>query len=165
MKTMRIRSGLELERQASGDIAVEVTKASFAPTLPGWAIRPVFDPEARTVRFDALDARGQPVTAVTAPATGKRSGKREQAVLDAYRERGPCTAGVVAERLGISEDDAGRAVRALKKAGDLVEAGKVPPAGGRGRPAVRYALPGQVPAPDAAVVDQAEAILREAREG
>jgi hypothetical protein len=163
MKGNRERSKLELERQKDGTITVSHTKANFAAQLPDWTVRPVFEPEAGVVRFDVVDAQGHPLGAPVPQAGAKRWGRREQAVLDAYARRGPCTPGVVAEHLAplLTAQDVWKATQKLVKGEALVEAGKVPPANGIGRPAVRYAVVGAPPVADSAVA-QAERILREA---
>jgi hypothetical protein len=132
--------------------------------------RPVFehcDPEddeaPGVLRFEVLGEDGQPVTANAFAVTpeAKRWGKREQAVLDAYAARGPCTAGVVAEHLrgAWTEKDVWRATQQLERGEAIVPVGKVSPAGGKGRPAVRYAAVGQATTGELAVA-QAERLLR-----
>jgi hypothetical protein len=165
MKTAKIRGALELERNdRDGTITVEHSKPQFGPKLDAWTIRPVFDAEARSVRFDALDAQGQPVAVQTPTGApkGKPWGPNERAVLDAVARGGPAVHGVLLERVAPRLDDQAvrRAIRKLVDVKALVEAGKVKT---KGRAAIRYALPGQVPTAGGAV-DQAEAILREARE-
>jgi hypothetical protein len=172
MKGARIRSALELERKPDGTITVEHTKANFAALLPPWAVRPVFDLEAGAVRFDALDEHGHPLpVAPGAPRKkpARRWGKQEQLVLDAYAAHGPAVPLAIAERLrpvlgDQAEKVVWKATPKLLKGEALVEVGKVPPAGGVGRPAVRYAAVGQATTAELAVA-QAERLLRSTHPG
>ena len=173
MKQAKVRSALELERQKDGSVAVEHAKSIFGPMLPGWTVRPVFehadpeDPVSAVVRFDVVDADGRAVAA-PAPAAAKRKPRRrprEQAVLDAFRERGAAgaTAKAVGEALrgtlgARAERTVYDAVKKLEGAGALVLLDRVPTPGG-GPPAARYAAAGELPL-DAVALAQAEALLR-----
>jgi hypothetical protein len=170
MKQAKIRSLLLLRlNKETRTVTTEHAKSNFGPMLSPIRYRPVFehcdpdDSEAGSVRFDVLGEDGQPVTTVTpAPGKARRWGKREQAALDAYTARGPCTAGVVAEHLrgAWTEKDVWRATQQLEKGEALVRVGTVPPASGKGRPAVRYAAVGQATTEQIAVA-QAEQLLRQ----
>jgi hypothetical protein len=185
MKQAKVRSALELERKDDGTVVVTHAKSNFGPMLPSWTIRPVFlrcdgdDPagpartaqEAALVRFEVLDAAGQPVgdgDVASSPPEAKRWGKREQLVLDTWRARGASGAtsrAIADELIGHLGARAYKAVcdavRKLERGGALLPAEKVPTPGG-GPPATRYVATGTAPAPVEAVA-QAEALLRAQR--
>ena len=174
MKNARVRGGLALERTAEGTITVEHSKPQFGGKLPDWRIRPVFDRAAGTVRFEPLGADGQPLRGTAGPAAPmgakvRRWGKHEQLVLDAYAAHGPAVPMVVAEYLRPllgerAEKVVWAATPKLEKAEAIVAVGKVAPASGKGRPAVRYAAVGQATTAQVALA-QAEALLRGAGPG
>jgi AAA domain len=179
MKQAKIRSLLLLRLDPkTRTVTTEHAKSNFGPMLGALRYRPVFehcdpdDPAPGAVRFDVLDEEGQPLPQnlqLSAQTPARRWGKQEQLVLDAYAAHGPAVPMVIAERLRpVLGDRAERVVWAatpkLEKGEAIVAVGKVPPASGKGRPAVRYAAVGHgaPPATTAEIaVAQAEQLLRE----
>jgi hypothetical protein len=177
MKQAKVRSMLLLSIDTrSGVVTAGHGKSNFGPMRGEIRFRPVFqhfEPGAAAkplVRFDVVDAEGQPVPPTGEPAgPGKRWTMRERLVLDAYTARGRAGAvpKEIAEELGPAlgaraEADVREATKKLAGAQPpaLVPVGKVAPRGPNGgRPAVRYVAAGLDAGVDA--VAQAEALLRE----
>jgi hypothetical protein len=172
MKQAKIRSLLLLRLDAkTRTVTTEHAKSNFGPMLAPIRYRPVFehcdpeDPEVGSVRFDVLGEDGQVVPGAPAPpGKARRWGKQEQLVLDAYVRLGPAVPMVIAEHLRPQlgervEKVVWESTAKLEKGEALIAVGKVPPASGKGRHAVRYAAVGQATTAEMAVA-QAEQLLR-----